>query len=109
MRGLKLRGSGYIEPLSSRTPRGVRGLKFHASNSAARLARRTPRGVRGLKSTGADWLVASFPSHPARGAWIEIFSAYDSSGVFTVAPREGCVDGNAERGSYAWVDTSVRI
>ena len=33
---------------------------------------RTPRGVRGLKF-GSDLLVPRpLPSHPARGAWIEI-------------------------------------
>ena len=35
--------------------------------------RRTPRGVRGLKSTLDTGLATStVPSHPSRGAWIEI-------------------------------------
>ena len=31
-------------------------------------------------------------SHPARGAWIEIFLALEIAGRMGVAPRKGCVD-----------------
>ena len=76
---------------------------------------RTPQGVRGLKFR-LNWKTArSRTSHPARGAWIEIFPELDESEIeesrtpqgvrglklasdFSnierkiVAPRKGCVD-----------------
>ena len=76
---------------------------------------RTPHGVRGLKSLTSGMLIMPFASHPARGAWIEIWSTTTSdpiedsrtphgvrglkslglmanSGIKAVAPRTGCVD-----------------
>ena len=34
----------------------------------------------------------AFPSHPARGAWIEIDLQVNLDVVVSVAPRKGCVD-----------------
>ena len=59
--------------LASRTPHGVRGLKFPFVELEGLHERgRTPHGVRGLKSTDAGRDTVSCPSHPSRGAWIEI-------------------------------------
>ena len=55
-----------------RTPRGVRGLKSHRERGNPRRKGRTPRGVRGLKSDRPELLPGGVPSHPSRGAWIEI-------------------------------------
>ena len=57
----------------SRIPHGVRGLKFCAMALIYNLNRRIPHGVRGLKF--AETLTEPYllPSHPSRGAWIEIW------------------------------------
>ena len=76
---------------------------------------RTPRGVRGLKSLGYPQIHTRCPSHPSRGAWIEICvgnksihnkRSHPSRGAWIemfgvilrpppnlhVAPLAGCVD-----------------
>ena len=76
---------------------------------------RTPRGVRGLKYGIQKLLVAHGPSHPSRGAWIEMenihitatirfgrtprgvrglksWSTMGATAITTVAPLAGCVD-----------------
>ena len=54
---------------------------------------RTPRGVRGLKyGYRAEYATAIYKSHPSRGAWIEIISAFWRSAADMVAPLAGCVD-----------------
>ena len=76
--------------------------------------RRTPQGVRGLKYTFGVQKISTLMSHPARGAWIEIFCpeaqrhefwSHPARGAWIemtvwriclhrkqVAPRKGCVD-----------------
>ena len=61
-----------IGPTARRTPRGVRGLKYCGEVDANHMIGRTPRGVRGLKLTWARMWITVLPSHPSRGAWIEI-------------------------------------
>ena len=56
------------------------------------LVSRTPQGVRGLKYVLILLHFHSVVSHPARGAWIEIFDGKDGKPVKIVAPRKGCVD-----------------
>ena len=53
---------------------------------------RTPRGVRGLKLTWARMWITVLPSHPSRGAWIEILRDKLIPPVCNVAPLAGCVD-----------------
>ena len=53
---------------------------------------RTPQGVRGLKFKDGTNYVKVRESHPARGAWIEIFSSSANLPSVSVAPRKGCVD-----------------
>ena len=45
-----------------------------------------------MKSKGDCSICSRLPSHPARGAWIEIHMAPRKHGGFAVAPRKGCVD-----------------
>ena len=54
---------------------------------------RTPPGVRGLKfATDGTW-ADIMPSHPTRGAWIEIRCLYcRPHEIHHVAPHPGCVD-----------------
>ena len=56
----------------SRTPHGVRGLKLLVLIDYVTGVGRTPHGVRGLKSVGLSAPPRMRPSHPSRGAWIEI-------------------------------------
>ncbi len=65
----------WLDPLYSRTPRGVRGLKFTFGLPVDSARSRTPRGVRGLKYILQLTKAAKTPSHPSRGAWIEICNA----------------------------------
>ena len=53
---------------------------------------RAPHGARGLKRLGAELLARLRVSRPARGAWIETYSASDSDTPTQVAPRTGRVD-----------------
>ena len=53
---------------------------------------RTPQGVRGLKYLANILSVTASTSHPARGAWIEMFMVSRHHGQQLVAPRKGCVD-----------------
>ena len=53
---------------------------------------RTPRGVRGLKSLGYPQIHTRCPSHPSRGAWIEISATPILWVTAPVAPLAGCVD-----------------
>ena len=45
-----------------------------------------------MKWVGMDGPVARAASHPARGAWIEMHWATDTTNTPPVAPRKGCVD-----------------
>ena len=77
--------------------------------------RRTPQGVRGLKYSRKPLVYTHDPSHPARGAWIEMLFCYARqplllmshpargawieiktfegvAAAMAVAPRKGCVD-----------------
>ncbi len=56
------------------------------------MAGRTPQGVRGLKSIVFAVSLHHNLSHPARGAWIEIFLCRYCIVDECVAPRKGCVD-----------------
>ena len=56
-----------------RTPQGVRGLKVRVDFRDSDIGCRTPQGVRGLKYGGCWKQIRARSSHPARGAWIEIF------------------------------------
>ena len=82
--------SGYRQ--DSRTPHGVRGLKYGSQRDGGTDNRRTPHGVRGLKcpTRAPDFLPAR--SHPAWGAWIEIFVPAGKTPLEGVAPRMGYVD-----------------
>ena len=53
--------------------------------------RRTPQGVRGLKCLAEELARCWGKSHPARGAWIEIWLLWLCF-LRPVAPRKGCVD-----------------
>ena len=53
---------------------------------------RTPSGVRGLKLFISVIVALVSPSHPVRGAWIEIDSPASHLRYVVVAPRQGCVD-----------------
>ena len=64
---------------SCRTPHGVRGF-------------RTPHGVRGLKYRCHEYPASVSKSHPAWGAWIEMWDKGARGRVIGVAPRMGCVD-----------------
>ena len=58
-----------------RTPSGVRGLKFCMKLRVEVLVkRRTPSGVRGLKFSICIYSAVFAPSHPVRGAWIEMIN-----------------------------------
>ena len=58
-----------------RTPHGVRGLKSrHDRKPHREHAGRTPHGVRGLKYRPRNRRQPHRPSHPSRGAWIEIWA-----------------------------------
>ncbi len=92
VRGLKLWRYPYHPECRSRTPRGVRGLKSHRERGNPRRKGRTPRGVRGLKSDRPELLPGGVPSHPSRGAWIEILCHPANTGSMNVAPLAGCVD-----------------
>ena len=59
-----------------RTPQGVRGLKYGVKVIRTVAPRRTPQGVRGLKSLSSAWTVSPRRSHPARGAWIEMWQKH---------------------------------
>ena len=76
-----------------RTPRGVRGLKSRSGGGGRFVPCRTPRGVRGLKYGRPRQAGTPMPSHPSRGAWIEmekgIMAGRDADAV---APLAGCVD-----------------
>ena len=45
-----------------------------------------------MKFVGDERCEAVLPSHPARGAWIEMTCTVVSACAVAVAPREGCVD-----------------
>ena len=65
--------SGISPTYGSRTPHGVRGLKFDDELAHGLTVGRTPHGVRGLKSrVRHNATTPPPPSHPSRGAWIEI-------------------------------------
>ena len=82
----------------SRTPRGVRGLKSRTVRILWILVCRTPRGVRGLKSGEDGRLSGRRPSHPSRGAWIEILlCAADQVTGHASHPSRG-----------AWIEIQVR-
>ena len=76
----------------SRTPQGVRGLKLYALAGEDGAESRTPQGVRGLKFSATSETQELGQSHPARGAWIEIFNTFSIFNRVIVAPRKGCVD-----------------
>lgn len=42
----------------------------------------------------ALYAIQHIESHPARGAWIEMFVAPQYTHTICVAPRKGCVDQN---------------
>ena len=65
-----------------RTPHGVRGLKFAQKQEILAGSSRTPHGVRGLKCADTADKVRRAASHPARGAWIEIFHSPVGLSVF---------------------------
>ena len=72
-----------------RTPSGVRGLKLLLRKSVVCSVRRTPSGVRGLKFSAHLGFLYQAPSHPVRGAWIEIVKVSDITNKNLVAPRQG--------------------
>ena len=53
------------------------------------LSSRTPHGVRGLKSVERRYYGRVRPSHPSRGAWIEIATRYDTHAVRVSHPSRG--------------------
>ena len=53
---------------------------------------RTPRGVRGLKFNVHHFPSSGGPSHPSRGAWIEMDALKEYIKKTDVAPLAGCVD-----------------
>ena len=59
---------------------------------ASEMGRRTPHGVRGLKYRQAHHAPYAQWSHPAWGAWIEIYVPRKFLTSRVVAPRMGCVD-----------------
>ena len=62
---------------TGRTPHGVRGLKcFYGLGRQWMGKRRTPHGVRGLKYSTCTIATIDSVSHPAWGAWIEIFIVF---------------------------------
>ena len=64
---------------NGRTPHGVRGLKSLYDEMDGALKGRTPHGVRGLKFDSTRLRHIRHESHPARGAWIEIFLHFAKS------------------------------
>ena len=50
------------------------------------------RGASGLKCPGLQTVCRTVKSRPARGEWIEIFTAAANSSGVMVSPREGRVD-----------------
>ena len=81
MRGLKLVGYNLSKGTVCRTPPGVRGLKPILVMMVIYSVCRTPPGVRGLKHDSPDGYNLVTASHPARGAWIETQTLYNSHGV----------------------------
>ena len=59
--------------MDGRIPQGVRGLKLGSHVVTKEHIRRIPQGVRGLKYGVRRYLLCEAVSHPARGAWIEIY------------------------------------
>ena len=115
VRGLKSNNNTHRTSSKRRTPQGVRGLKCQARQTLLFSCRRTPQGVRGLKFFAHGIKCLGSLSHPARGAWIEIwhpnlfrrpYPRRTPQGVrglkldrrtrrlprASVAPRKGCVD-----------------
>ena len=75
---------------SRRTPQGVRGLKSNLIYAyCAKTRRRTPQGVRGLKYQRLNELGRKNESHPARGAWIEIFDVHAADNTRGSHPARG--------------------
>ena len=70
----------------------MRGLKSSIAVPSAGVSCRTPQGVRGLKLPDDRYEYWLYASHPARGAWIEMFVKICTVPGTTVAPRKGCVD-----------------
>ena len=54
-----------------------------------RLAGRTPHGVRGLKSLMSLQGLSASPSHPSRGAWIEMIQQISETMGITSHPSRG--------------------
>ena len=94
VRGLKYAGRGLILGQRGRTPQGVRGLKSTDSLTVQVLRGRTPQGVRGLKSTKTNAWTNGNLSHPARGAWIEIY-------LSSIAV---CLDPRSHPARGAWIE-----
>ena len=117
VRGLKYKGCRKSVSGHRRTPHGVRGLKFINKmerfpwkSVAPRMGcvdwnfavificiccnSRTPHGVRGLKCDKVPNITVHKQSHPAWGAWIEIYLCFIYVLSDFVAPRMGCVDWN---------------
>ena len=67
-------------------------MKYDITRRTPVIMRRTPHGVRGLKLELAAENIGNDPSHPARGAWIEITVRFSNGEPRWVAPRTGCVD-----------------
>ncbi len=83
------RVSTCVSALRSHPARGtwiemalLRGLKYGGAGDGAGGRRRTPHGVRGLKCADTADKVRRAASHPARGAWIEIFHSPVGLSVF---------------------------
>ena len=71
-------------------------MKFIAHRNRTPCVCRTPQGVRGLKSVDEIGRLWGLGSHPARGAWIEIFVQCPQLRVFVSHPARG-----------AWIEIPV--
>ena len=67
-------------------------MKYPIYQKCAIGTSRTPLGVRGLKYSLSLQKRGRIPSHPARGAWIEMVLNGIGLTITLVAPRSGCVD-----------------
>ena len=64
----------------------------------AEYARRTPHGVRGLKYSSYLQVIAEVPSHPSRGAWIEMTVKGQFNGIYGSHPSRG-----------AWIEIDFNV
>ena len=77
---------------TGRTPHGVRGLKwFPASLPCSFMPSHPSRGA-WIEMTPNNHKACTTESHPSRGAWIEMMLWQTPRQPVRVAPLTGCVD-----------------